>query len=71
MYRIITEGQKKAFTASTLYAGCKSLINLKGGALINDGALVAFWCAWDCRVKAGFKATETERQAINDYGLVA
>lgn len=57
-----------------LYAACKAILHTSDAEVVADThrtqpRLVAFWCSWDNKVKAGFGATNIERDAITDYRL--
>ncbi len=71
MYRISTESTGKRETRETLYEAARDIVNTAGGIVVGgtDARLVAFWCAHDHKIKAGFGATDTERTMIADYGL--
>jgi hypothetical protein len=71
LYATITEGKTGWTTQSTLYRACRSIVQVQGGAVIRteENGLVAFWCDWDKKIKPGFGATSSERQAVEDYHL--
>ena len=76
MYRTAVEhkGYRSRFDGNELYKACRSIRNITGG-LVLDGSkyrknrLVAFWCDYDKRVKAGFGASDYEKDCIWNYFL--
>lgn len=69
-YTITQDETGQIGTASTLYQACKKIVNVHGGNVIYGCRLVAFWCSYDKKVKAGFGALPDERTQIGqDQGL--
>jgi len=71
MYRISIESTGKVESRETLYTATSAILNTAGGIVIGGthSRLVAFWCADENKIKAGFGATATERAMIADFGL--
>ena len=66
---------KKEFNGNHLYTACRDVQNEENGVVFRRVSgkleLVAFWCAWDKKVKAGFQATEMEKSQIWNFHITA
>ena len=70
VYEIIQEEVGKIGTECTLYRACTKIVGVYGGTVFVGKRLVAFWCSYHRKVKAGFGAYESERAEIGqDVGL--
>jgi hypothetical protein len=67
--------ERKGITSkdNTLYAACKTIQGVSGGIVLEyskyRNRLVAFWCDYEKRVKAGFGANDYEKSQIWNYFL--
>ena len=74
-YFSMIEGEETRHQLRNLYNACKEIANHADAIVIcakqnkPKARLVAFWCGWEHKVKAGFGATPQEREAIRDYRL--
>ncbi len=72
MYRTTHEqSDRRIEQHETLYEACRAIVQSGDGIVLagTSNALVAFWCAYDGKVKAGVGANDIEREAIDDYRL--
>ncbi len=78
MYRTAIEHARSTpIEAETLYEACKRIAGVRGGLVLHivrptphrRPGLVAFWCAHENVVKAGYMASHDEREAITDYDI--
>lgn len=59
--------KRKEFNRYELYTACKDIQEEINGCVFNaHGNLVAYWCAWENKVKAGHGACDIERKEINE-----
>lgn len=60
--------KQETFNKALLYTACASIKDEENGVVLERRfgklELVAFWCSYDKKIKAGFQASEYERNII-------
>jgi hypothetical protein len=74
MYKFRIEGKKipvRINSNLSLSEACLKIENVEGGLVLGyDNSLVAFWCAFDKKVKIGFGAKEYEKDILRNLYLI-
>lgn len=66
MYKIRCEN-KKTFKLQNLSLNdsCLKIVNLRGGIIVDNRGLIAFWCDFEHKIKSGYAANDYEKRQIN------
>lgn len=72
MYSVRNENKKlpvKVNNNLSLFDACFKIVQKHGGLVLQNGKLIAFWCSYHNRVKAGFGANEYEKTQVKNFLL--
>lgn len=71
LYKVAQEESGKTGERESLYEACTDIVEVRGGIVLRatNDELIAFWCGWKNEVRAGYGATTTERESIEEYKL--
>lgn len=69
-YRLRNENRKVKADIHGLYNACIAINGVEGGLVLNShNELIAFYCSYDNKVKAGYAAHDLQKRDILNFDL--